>query len=269
MNTENYESQNKMTANGVVFKSVIGILIAFGIAIPNLFSGNYAFSFIYAGGGFSDFLMVTLFTIVIGIIWFALFKALAKDKGVVLNWIIYVVTMILLGLFFGNSLIVAAHWISYYGNISEEMLQTAVRLAGLATFFAVISGIIVLPKIKMNERTAKIATNLGMLVAALALVQFVMIVLGLFLSIFGITFIWDIYGSIFYGANLLSIILTFITSIVAVGIFVGVLGAVKYQIARAPKHMEFYFSALLVNGLIRIYIELFKLILKIMARRNR
>lgn len=260
------------TSTGIIIKSFIGVLIAFIIAVPRLFEGKYFGSFFFSGGTLGDLFGMIIFTAIIGFIWGMIYRALRVDKGSVVNAIVYFIGCIFSGLFLANALIVAVEYTSYYAGFDQEtiaLVVPALKLTAVITFIAVIAGIIILPKIKMTDRTIKIARNLSLIVFGLAMGSFIVIILGLFLSLFGFNGLLNLFYSATYGINAFSIMFSVFGVFLAEFLFLGVLVTVKNGINRAPKHQEYFLSMILVSGILRLYIEIFKLVFKLLAARNR
>ncbi len=264
-------NQSLASYSGVIWKTALGLLIAFTIAINNLQQGDLFLAFMYQGGLLYRLVVGTIATIVIGIVWFALYKSLYKDKGPILNLIMFVLCTGLLGLFFGNSLIITTSWISYYaqGAVDAQMVQDVLRMTGYATMIAVIGGIIMLPKIKLSGKNIKFAKNAVLILGALALSGFVLWIIAMVLAIFGFTALLEQYFSVFYGLGPISLVLSIFSVVIAEVLFLGSLTYVKTKIDVVPKNVEYALAMHLVNGIVRIYIQLFKTIFKIVARRKR
>ncbi len=259
----------KVSYSGVIVKSIIGIIIAFTVAVPRILNNNDFFSFIYTSNIFLNLITVTITMVVLGAIWYFLYKSLRKDKGFIMNWLIFIITMIMLGLLLANAIIVAIGWISLYGNIGYIEILSALKLAAGGTFIAVLTGVLILPRLTLTEGKIKIVKNIITVVIALMFAQFIIYLISIILYLFNINYMINLYGSLFYGTSLFSIGLSLLASFVAMIFFLGILAYAKSLIGVEEKHYEFYIAAVLVNGIIRIYIELFKVILKIFARKQR
>ncbi len=261
---------NTVSNSGLIFKTLLGVIIAFGVAIPNLMQGDLFLSFLYQMSGFSFLFMSLGVTIVLGIIWATLYRTLTKDHGPVFNLITYVVTSAFAGLFLGNALIFAVVIIgSYAQDLDLAMVYSALQITTGATFIAVIAGVIAMPRLKMDGPALKFFRNVSILLVTLTFVSGIMWIIGYIFSIFGITFILDLYYQLVYGLGPISIFFSVLAIIGAEFLFLITLARSKYAVGREPKHMEYFYSIILVNAIIRIYVEIFKLVLKILANSNR
>lgn len=257
------------TSMGVVIKSFIGVIIAFYVAMPRIAQGKYFGEFFYRGGFLSDLIGMLVFTFLIGILWVFITKALLVDKGVIVNALTYGAASVLSGLFLANSIIVAISWISTYGNVNGEIISYAINLTSLLTFVGVFAGILILPKIKMTHKTIKFAKNASLIVMGLAMASFIMVALGLLFAFLGMPQILQMWGSIFYGTGPISIIISLFGVFFAEILFLGTLAFVKRGIETVPKYQEYYLSIVMVNGVLRLYVEIFKLVLKVLAATNK
>lgn len=263
------EPSDTVSNMGLIFKTLLGVIIAFAIAIPNLMQGKLFLSFVYKLNGFSFIFTAIVINIVLGVVWFTLYSLLEKDKGKFINLFIYVITCAFAGLFLGNALITAVILISVYGGtLDPRDVFSAVQITAFATFIAVIAGVIALPKLHMEEKSIKFFKNASILLVSLLFVSGTMWLIGNIFAAFGLRFILDFYYTMIYGLGPISIIISILCIIFAEFLFLVTLSVSKMAVGHAPKHMEYYFSMMLVNGIIRIYIEIFKLVLKIIAIFN-
>lgn len=262
------QDQTQATYTGVIVKAIIGFTIASAIAFPRLYSSSFFGEAFMSGGGFSAFFGAIIFMILAGIIWFALLKMLKTDHGPVLNTIIFAATSAFAGLFFANSLIVTVSWTTTYSNISDpQIVIDAIKIASIATFAAVIGGILMLPRISMTGKTAKIMQNIAKIALAMILGSTIIFIIGMFFALFGMYGILDIYGNMLYGSSSFSILFSLLFVFIAEAMFIGMLGLVKHQVENgAKKHEEYFLAIILVNAIIRLFVEIFRLVLKILAR---
>lgn len=274
MNELNHNNQfeshgNTVSNSGLIFKTLLGVIIAFAMAIPNLLQGDLFLSFLYTLNGFLFLFASLAVTVILGVIWAVLYHTLATDHGTVFNYITYVITSAFAGLFLGNALIVAVLIIGYYAEIDNEMVLLALQITTGATFIAVIGGVVALPRLNMEGRSIKFFRNATILLVSLTFVSGIMWIVGYILSIFGFDFILNLYYQLVYGLGPISIFFSVLAIIAAEFLFLISLARAKYAVGREPKHMEFFYSIILVNAIIRIYVEIFKLVLKILARSRR
>lgn len=273
MNENYFEASGPtVSSSGLVVKTLVGILIAFMVAIPNLMQGDLFMAWLYnINSIIMRLIMSFVVSAVIGIIWFTLYNALRKDHGLVFNWLVYIATSIFAGLFLGNALIFAVMFIGYYANGSIDMntVVIALQTAAVATFVAVIGGALALPRLKMDGMAIKFFKNVSIIIMFLALASGILWIVGMIFSIFGLDFILNLLYQTIYGLGPISLALSVLAILAAEFMFLIVLARSKYAIGREPKHMEFYYSIILVNAIIRIYVEIFKFVLKVIARNQR
>lgn len=261
---------NTVSSFGLIFKTLLGVIIAFAVAIPNLLQGDLFLSFLYEMSGFSFFFMSIFVTIILGIIWATLYRTLMTDHGPFFNLITFAVTSAFAGLFLGNALLVAVLMIGLYATgIDINTVYSALQITTGATFIAVVGGVIAMPRLKMDGTAIKFFRNVSILLVTLTFVSGIIWIIGVFFSIFGLRFILDIYYQFVYGLGPVSIFFSVLAIIAAEFLFLISLARSKYAIGREPKHMEYFYSIILVNAIIRIYVEIFKLVLKVLANKNR
>lgn len=264
------QDQNTVTNNGLIFKTLLGVIIAFAVAIPNLMQGDLFLKFLYRSSGFSFLFMSLFVTVFLGIIWATLYRTLTKDHGPVFNLITFVVTSAFAGLFLGNALIFAVAIIgSYAPEIDLMTVISALQITTGATFIAVLGGIVALPFLKMDGKAIKFFRNVSIILISLTFISGIMWIIGYIFSIFGMNFILDLYYQLVYGLGPVSIMFSILAILAAEFLFLISLSRAKYAVGREPKHMEYFYSIILVNAIIRIYVEIFKLVLKLLANKNR
>lgn len=261
---------NTVSNSGLIFKTLLGVIIAFAVALPNLMQGDLFLSFLYNFDGFAFLFMSLGVTIVLGIIWATLYRTLMNDHGPIFNAITFVITSAFAGLFLGNALIFAVLIIgSYAPELDITQVTSALQIAAGATFIAVIGGVVAMPKLKMDGKAIKFFRNVSILLITLTFVSGIMWIIGFIFSIFGLNFILDLYYQLIYGLGPISIFFSILAILAAEFLFLISLARSKYAVGREPKHMEYFYSIILVNAIIRIYVEIFKLVLKILANSNR
>lgn len=263
------QNPNTVSNTGLIIKTLIGVLIAFGVALPNLMQGDLFLSFLYNFNGFTYLIMLLLASVVLGIIWATLYRTLQTDHGVFFNSIVFVVTSAFAGLFLGNSLIFAVVIISTYGEIDYTIVLSALQIAAGATFIAVVGGVIALPRLKMDGKAIKFFRNVSILLVTLTFASGIIYLIGYLFHIFGMDFILNMYYSLIYGLGPVSLGFSILLILGAEFMFLVVLARSKYAVGREPKHMEFFYSIILVNAIIRIYVEIFKFVLKVLAKNQR
>ncbi len=268
-NENENDLSNKVSMSGLIIKTLVGVMIAFFIAIPNLMNGKLFLKWMYKFDGFSYLFIVLGVTIVLGIIWATLYRMLRKDLGFVMNWIVFIATSAFAGLFLGNALIFAVLFIYSYSALNAMDVVNALRITTFATFIAVIGGVVALPRLKLDGPAIKFFKNISTLLVTLTFVSGIIWSIGYIFHIFGMDFILKLFYSAIYGLGPISMILSVLAIIGAEFMFLIVLSRSMLAIGKEPKHMEYYYSIILVNAIIRIYIEIFKLVLKIIANASR
>lgn len=257
---------------GLISKTLLGVFIVFLVAIPRLFSGKLFLSFLYTADSLVTRLVLTIIvTIILCFIWNMLYRALKKDKGLILNLFIYILSCAFLGLFIANSLIFAVIFIGFYANgaVDANMILQALQITTVATFIAIVGGTLVLPSLKFTGPSIRIFNNLARLLVGLALATFILWIIGTILAIFHLTFILEAMYKLIYGIGPLSIVLSIIVVIAALASYLIILSRAKMAVDSEAKHLEYYYSMLLVNAIARVYVEVFKLVLKILAAANK
>ncbi len=263
---------NTVSSFGLITKTLLGTIIVFLVALPRLFEGKLFLSFLYNTNNIFMYLILTLVvTIVLGLIWTLLYRALRTNKGFILNLFTFVITCWFLGLFIGNALIFAVMFITYYANgaVDPQMINTALQISAMATFIAIVGGTIMLPRLSMSGPTIKFFNNVAKLLVGLTLATFILWITGLILSIFGLYFVLDALYQMLYGLGPISIIFSILVVIAAIFAYLVMLARAKMAIGNEPRHLEYFYSMLLVNSIARVYVEIFKLVLKILAASNR
>ncbi len=264
---------NSVSMMGLISKTLLGIIIVFFVAIPRLFNGELFLEFLYTTNNFFSYLILTLVVIIVlGIVWAILYKSLKTNKGFILNLFVYVITCIFIGLFTSNSLIFAVYFISYYANgaVDATMVMDALQIASMATFIAILGGTLALPKLKMDGYAIKFFNNIVTILIFLSMATFIMWIVGIILAIFNITFVYEALLQMTYGLGAVSIFFSIIIVFGALFSYLVILSRAKMAIRNnEPKHLEYFYATMLVNAIIRVYIEVFKLVLKLLAASNR
>ena len=261
---ENYQNSQPamktVTGFGIILKSLIGIIIVFAVAMPRILAGEILF----------QGLMGLLLVVVLGILWFVVFRSLMVDKGPIVNLIVYMFACFLLGLFFSNTIAVSIYYISFYANgaVDAQLISQALTLAAFATMVAVVGGIIVLPRIKLTGKVARIGLNLMPIFSAILIGYGILYFIAFILALFGATGLLNALMGLVFGIGNLSIGLSVIAVLFAEALFLASAARVKMMIGTEPKYLEYYGAVIIVNAVIQIFVEIFKLVLKILARRN-
>ncbi|MGL5021309.1 MAG: hypothetical protein ACRC5R_04760 [Mycoplasmatales bacterium] len=251
----------KVSTIGIILKSILGIIIVFTVAMPKILTGEILFS------GIMGFISV----IILGILWYALFRALMVNRGTIINLVLYMLTCGLLGLFFSNTISISIYYVNFFsdGAVDPNLVNQALIITAFATMIAVIGGVMMLPKIKLDGKTAKIGRNMLAVLSAVSLGWIVLFVIGLVLSLFGATWLLNGIYNMMFGVGFFSIGISILMVLFAEILFLSSAARVKTMIGTEDKYLEYFGAMVLVNAVIQIFGEIFKLVLKILASKNK
>lgn len=264
MFVENNVSSETMSKTGVIFKTILGMIIVFAIAIPNFMNGKVAFYSLFSSSG----LIAPLFiTIILGIVWYTLFMLLQKDKGPVLNVVIFVITCVLEGLFLGNALVISTFYISYYAeDLSLSTVYSALAIATVGTLISVVGALFVVSTFDLENGKFPVLKNIFKIVWILAISSAIAWGIAFILNLFGLSAFYEMLIEAFYGLGPISIIISIVAVFIAEFLLLATLAAVKKMINTSPPHLEYFAAMTIVISIVRVYLEIFKLTLKLLAR---
>lgn len=268
---EKIGSFNKRASTvGVMIKTLLGVLITLVIAITNLANQDLFLSFMYQGSFLYRLVIGLIMTMVIGAVWMVLYRSLYKDKGVILNLAVFLICTVLAGQFMGNALIFAVYFIDYYaGGISTTLVNQALVITFMATIISVVGTIILLPMLKENQKFISFGQNILKITAVLALSSFIIWIVGMILAIFSIDFVLNYYYALFYGMGPIAFIFNILAIFVAEFFLMATIATVKYEIRIGnPKHLEYAYAMSLINAIVKVYVEIFKLVLRVLASQD-
>lgn len=268
---EKIGSFNKRASTvGVMIKTLLGVLITLVIAITNLANQDLFLSFMYQGSFLYRLVIGLIMTMVIGAVWMVLYRSLYKDKGVILNLAVFLICTVLAGQFMGNALIFAVYFIDYYaGGISTTLVNQALVITFMATIISVVGAIILLPMLKENQKFISFGQNILKITAVLALSSFIIWIVGMILAIFSIDFVLNYYYALFYGMGPIAFIFNILAIFVAEFFLMATIATVKYEIRIGnPKHLEYAYAMSLINAIVKVYVEIFKLVLRVLASQD-
>ncbi|MFV0247002.1 MAG: hypothetical protein ACK5HS_03620 [Mycoplasmatales bacterium] len=264
---------NSLSYRGITIKSIVGVIVALYFAITNLLSGDLFLGFLYHGSFFTMFFLGILVSIVLAMIWFAISRFLLTSKNEILNLIVFLFGAFLIGSFLGNTLILAVMFAAYYsqGAIDIETVYSALQIATMATFIAVFAGIFVLPKVKLQQRSVKFIQNFMLFIIAIGFITGILYLVGLFFAIFGFDGLLLMLNQLFFGIGPISIFFSILFVIFAELMFVQTISIVKYAVEskEQDKSKEYFYSLMVTGAVVRIYGEIFKLVIKLLANSNR
>lgn len=255
---------------GVMIKTLLGVLITLVIAISNLANQDLFLSFMYQGSFLYRLIIGLIMTMAIGAVWMVLYRSLYKDKGAILNLAVFLICAILAGQFMGNALIFAVYFIDYYaGGISTTLVNQALVITFMATIISVVGAIILLPMLKENQKFISFGQNILKITAVLALSSFIIWIVGMILAIFSIDFVLNYYYALFYGMGPIAFIFNILAIFVAEFFLMATIATVKYEIRIGnPKHLEYAYAMSLINAIVKVYVEIFKLVLRVLASQD-
>ena len=241
---------------GLTIKSLYGILIVMMVGLPRILKGEILYS------GF----MGIFVAIALGIMWYMLFSSLAVDKGFLVNFLVYTLSCVMLGWFFSHTIVVSIYYISFYGKeyFDVSIVNQALAITSVATMVAVLGGIFVLTRITLTDSVSTIGMNFIAIFAALTIGYILLFGIAFILSIFGLTFLFNALTGLIFGVGLISIGISIIMVIFAEMLFLAALARVKMMIGNDPKYLEYMGAMILVNAVVQIFVELFKLVLKLL-----
>lgn len=268
---EKIGSFNKRASTvGVMIKTLLGVLITLVIAITNLANQDLFLSFMYQGSFLYRLVIGLIMTMVIGAVWMVLYRSLYKDKGVILNLAVFLICTVLAGQFMGNALIFAVYFIDYYaGGISTTLVNQALVITFMAAIISVVGAIILLPMLKENQKFISFGQNILKITAVLALSSFIIWIVGMILAIFSIDFVLNYYYALFYGMGPIAFIFNILAIFVAEFFLMATIATVKYEIRIGnPKHLEYAYAMSLINAIVKVYVEIFKLVLRVLASQD-
>ncbi|MGL5021427.1 MAG: hypothetical protein ACRC5R_05360 [Mycoplasmatales bacterium] len=248
----------KVSTKGIILKSILGIIIVFTVAMPKILAGEILFS------GIMGFMTIIL----LGILWYGLFRSLMINRGEIVNLVVYMLTCGVLGLFFSQTISVSIYYINFYsdGAVDPILVNQALIITAFATMIAVIGGIIVLPKIKLNGKKAKVGKNIIAILSAISLGWVAISIIAVVLSFVGATWLLNALYSMIFGIGFFSIGISILMVLFAEILFLASAATVKKMIGTEDKYMEYFGAMILVNAIIQIFEEIFQLVLKILAR---
>jgi len=172
----------------------------------------------------------------------------------------------MLGWFFSHTILVSVFYINFYGAqyFDVTIVEQALAITSVATMVAVLGGIFVLPRITLTDRIATIGMNFMAIFAALTIGYVLLFGISFILSIFGLTFLFQALTGLIFGVGPISIGLSIMMVIFAEMLFLAALARVKMMIGNDPKFLEYMGAMILVNAVVQIFVELFKLVLKLL-----
>ncbi len=250
-----------VSSKGIIFKSVIGLLICSFIIFYFVINKIYLFP--------ANFLGLILL-ILLGIISYISYTLLYKDRGSFINTLLWLFNIIITGLIAGNAVNVIANNTALITNNPYLLVNISkyLVLALIITLVLTLVGVFLLPhihKINYNQKIFKLVfiltifTSLG--IGITSIVAFI-------LSLLGFDWLWNFYLNLIYGDGIISIVLSLFFIICACWAFSVNLLAINTFIDKQPQYLEFYCASIIINSIINIFLEVFQLILKIFANSD-
>ena len=246
---------------GVTVKSILGLSIVSVIIIAFLAKGTILFQ-----GWSGIFLMIVSM-----VVYTMTFRMLQKDRGDLINFGIWLVNVIFTGLLAGSASVSIIFLTIKYSNNFEimNMVQTIVPLAFGITLLIAISGIIVLPIIKTkNFQNSKTFKVVGMVIMVTMLGYGIISMISFIASLMGFNAMYDaVVGTMFNGGPV-AIGFAGILLLFSAFMYVSILLGVRDGIGKEPKHFEYLASALLVNAIVNIFLDVLRLLLQLFASND-
>lgn len=258
--------------NGIMIslKALLGIMIAFMVAVPRITSVEFIL------GGINSWFLYTIVFIVFIVIYMALFNSLKVNHGGLINFCKFIGVSIFEGLMLSQGVLVTAYWVNYFtdGGVSMELIVQVCAVAIIATFIAVLGGLVITPLILKKEGAIKIGDNILKVVVTVILAYGILYLVSMLASfvtsIFGAGgFFTDFFisvANIFYGVGPLSMFLSFLAVLGAELLFIfTVIGVKQTMKENNQKYIEWLCAAMIVLAVLKIFIEIFRLVLKARA----
>lgn len=254
----------------ISLKALLGVMIAFMIAIPRITNVEFIL------GGMNSWILYTIMFILFIVVYTMLFNSLKINHGGVVNFCKFIAVSIFEGLMLSQGVLVAAYWVNYFteGNVSMELVLQVCGIAVIATFVAVLGGLAITPLILKKEGNIKIADNIMKVIITVIIAYGILylgsMVLSFVSSLFGtggfFTEFFISVAEIFYGVGPMSMLLSFIAVFGAELLFIFTIINVKKTIQQTnEKYIEWLCASMIVLAVLKIFIEIFRLVLKARA----
>lgn len=272
----------KASVMGILWKAIFGILIAFMIAIPRIQDGDFILSnfgiFYTMDASFISYLIQTvLFGVFIAIVY-GLFISLKMDNGPILNFIKFTTLSIFEGILLAQAVLVISYWAAYFAEIAGASVTAAeinqvFVIAIFCTMIAVLIGLALMPILARSEGAVKIGSQVvkifvGIL-AAFAIIYIVSYLMMLFGSLFNDTgFFYQMFvgsAELIYGTGPIAWIIAFIGVFTAEVLFIFSLIVIKESVLGHEKHLEWFGAGIMVNGVLKVFVQIFQLLIKFKA----
>ncbi len=209
------------------------------------------------------------------VIWIKVDKylwALKNEDSLLKKNMLFVFSNIMLGLSFGNSFWVIVYYMNMFAssNINPVLISTAVIYAALATITATIGGTILSLRMDSFKITNSSKIMKIMRILCICFIGYIVIYLISFiLALLGFEELFYLLMSVAYGYGWLSIIFSIIGTMFASFLFLAIIEEViSLEYKNYDKASEYGAGALLAQGMINLFLELFKLILRLLVIFN-
>lgn len=255
-----------VTLSGVILKIVMLLLITIvAMSITLSFTGGFVFV------GWAGFFGA----IILGV---AQYKALSistkSDDGLTVM-LAAIIFSILTGVFAINAIVVGTYFISMYAEVDALMIGQAASIAFFTVFAVTIGLVVFMPSIVnsiqsgVNPKAISVGSKIVKAFAGFFIGISVLSMLGYILALLGMPGLYSAIIELFYGVSLFSIFISFIGVLMSAFYMFTAIFMIGNSIGNEAKIREWSLAAYFVHAAIQVFVEVFKLALKILARSRR
>lgn len=257
--TNNYNTYaSRLTFGGVATKSLMGLLLIAVIVSGYLFTG---FSLLRSLPMFVGL----LFLIGLTFLQNFLTSKVQSSENKLGFWLGAVICQGIFIAEFVNQVIMIMALQSSDILATIGSLPAILFLAIVGTFALAIAGILTLPYLLKNAEKTLSFMSVFMRVATIFLfIMGAISLIGVLFSIFGGNFISNFVFNLFYGANFISIAISFVYLLISCGMFVMSLMAIS-QMKNEDKSQEWLASLMIVEIISLMFYYLFNILMQIFA----
>lgn len=256
----------KVSISGVITKSILLLIITI-ITMAVTFTMTGGLVFVGWAGLFT--------AIALGFMQHAALSMCRRATDGLTAFLSAVAFSMLMGVFAINSLSVGVYFIDLFADVDIQMVQEAASIA-FFTVFAVTVGIVVfIPNIvrQLQSGVSQKAISIGSKVmkglAGFFIAMSVLYAVSFIFALFGFDGLYLMVVEMFYGVSLLSIFISLLAVVMTSVYLFTTIFMIAASIGNEPKIREWSLSATFVHSAIQVFIEVFKLVLKILARSRR
>ncbi len=203
-------------------------------------------------------------SIILGFVYYFIYKALSKpDLSDGAGWGLGILGSFLIGALAGNSLWVITIYASALFAVNLELVFQALALALIATIVIAVGGIAALPLLqkKSFKGGSKVFAIIAMMLFGYSIISFI----AFFFALIGLPGLWTLIVQLTFGNGILAILFSLIAVIFAGFLYLKTIAIIADAIDIAHKNKEYFLSLLLINAIINLFIELFRLFLKLLS----